>query len=109
MGLCEKDAISPARCPEPLRCDIQTLQDFQSSLQGVALLGLVAIIVNPFIPTGTSVDETSSLFHTVVKEIKRPKPALDQICTIVQDSITDLRHVKGVPPVEFQKLDAALD
>lgn len=106
--LVDKDAIRAERCPEPLRCDLQCLQDFQSGLQGVALLGLVAIVASPFFPASTVVDDAKALFDGVAAETEKSCPQLDAICKAVEDGLADLRHSKGEAPVDFKKLDAAL-
>jgi len=106
--LVQNGAIRVEQCPEPLRCDLQCLQDFQSGLQGVALLGLVAIVSSPFFPASTAGDDAKELFGAVATETEKSCPQLDAICKAVEDGLADLRHSKGEPPVDFKKLDAAL-
>jgi len=105
----EKVCLSLEKCPEPLQCDLPTLQNFQSGLQGAALIGLVAIIITPFFPPNTTPDEASSLFSEVSKETEEVRPKLSQICEIVERGVAAMRHAKNVPPVEFQRLDDALE
>merc|ERR1712187_668494 len=71
--------------------------------------GLLAITASPFFPSGTTVEEAAPLFSNVTNEIEKSKPQFSEICKTVQDSILDLRHAKGVPPVDLQKLDASLE
>eukprot|EP00929_Paragymnodinium_shiwhaense_P093971 TRINITY_DN54328_c0_g1_i1.p1 TRINITY_DN54328_c0_g1~~TRINITY_DN54328_c0_g1_i1.p1 ORF type:complete len:484 (+),score=58.65 TRINITY_DN54328_c0_g1_i1:149-1453(+) len=105
--LTEKQALPIDKCPEPLRCDLNALHDFQSRLQGVALLGLVAIMCTPFFPTNIDILEASEVFVAVRKQVET-KPKLHLICKALEESVADLRHKKGEAPVDLERFDAAL-
>merc|ERR1719421_331186 len=72
----QKRAIPMELCPEPMRCDLQRLQDFQSGLQGVALLALVAALTAPLLPQGAPANEVAEIFHAVREEVERPQPSM---------------------------------
>eukprot|EP00928_Gymnodinium_smaydae_P050568 TRINITY_DN3411_c0_g1_i1.p1 TRINITY_DN3411_c0_g1~~TRINITY_DN3411_c0_g1_i1.p1 ORF type:complete len:588 (+),score=79.14 TRINITY_DN3411_c0_g1_i1:36-1799(+) len=103
-----RQAIDVETCPEPMRCDIQALRAFQSSLQGAALLGLVAVLASPFFPARTTVDEARALFVAVGKLTENADTKLEDVCKTVEDGIHDLRNAKGEPLADSQRLDAAL-
>lgn len=107
--LSQKAALPPDACPEPMRCDIRRLHEFQSGLQGVALLGLVAIAVTPFLPGGIAPEDAAPLFKAVAEEFDKPDLSIARICEIVEQHLSDLRHTRGEPPVDFQRLDAAFE
>jgi hypothetical protein len=107
--LTEKAALPLEKCPEPFRIDLQRLQDFQSGLQSVALLGLVAIVTSQFLPKDTSVADAEALFKAVAEETQKPRPQLKEICQVVERCVVDLTNAKGAPPVDFHKLDGALE
>jgi len=103
-----KTALPQAKCPEPLRCDLQSLQGFQSGLQGVVLLAMVAIVTGNFLPGGVSVDKVGALFRSVAEEMEKPTPQLSQISEIVEQGVVGLRHEHGAVPVDCQEMDKAL-
>merc|ERR1719191_1627499 len=66
-----RSAITMDECPEPLRCDLQKLQDFQSGLQGVALLGLAVLLTTPLLPKDASTDDARKFFEAIQSEAEK--------------------------------------
>lgn len=106
-SLSEKTALLPSSCPEPMRVDLRRLHDLQSGLQGVALIGLVAIVATPFFPSSISSEHAGPIFQAVAQETEKPDPQLSRICEIVEQGVADLRHAQNEAPVDYQKLDDA--
>merc|ERR1719160_273973 len=103
-----RSAITMDECPEPLRCDLQRLQDFQSGLQGVALLGLAVLLTTPLLPKDASTDDVSKFFETIWLETQKVQPSMQRIKDTIHDQIVVLRRQNGVPDLEHAEITKAL-
>lgn len=105
----QKRAIPMELCPEPMRCDLQRLQDFQSGLQGVALLALVAALTAPLLPQGAPANEVAEIFHAVREEVERPQPSMKCIQDAIHDKLVVLRRQCGAADLEDVQITNALE
>eukprot|EP00746_Dinoflagellata_sp_MGD_P005862 gnl/MRDRNA2_/MRDRNA2_111361_c0_seq1.p1 gnl/MRDRNA2_/MRDRNA2_111361_c0~~gnl/MRDRNA2_/MRDRNA2_111361_c0_seq1.p1 ORF type:complete len:540 (+),score=118.78 gnl/MRDRNA2_/MRDRNA2_111361_c0_seq1:244-1620(+) len=104
-----KSAITMDDCPEPLRCDLQRLQDFQSSLQGVALLGLAVLLTSPLLPKDASSEDVGKFFEAIWLESQKAQPSMQRIKDCIHDQIVVLRRQHGVPDLDHAEITKALE
>jgi hypothetical protein len=104
-----KKAITMDECPEPLRCDLQKLQNFQSSLQGVALLGLAVLLTSPLLPKDASPEEVGKFFEAIWLESQKAQPSMQRIKDCIHDQIVVLRRQHGVPDLDHTEITKALE
>jgi len=110
IKLCQKkEAITMDDCPEPLRCDLQRLQDFQSRLQGVALLGLAVLLTSKLLPQDASVDDVGKFFEAIWLEAEKDQPKMQLIKDAIHDQIVVLRRQYGAPDLEHAEITKALE
>jgi hypothetical protein len=110
IRLCQtKNALAMDDCPEPLRCDLQRLQDFQSGFQGVALLGLVVLLTTPLLPKDASADDVGKFVETAWSEAAKDQPRMQLIKDTIHDQIVVLRRQYGAPDLEHEQITKALE